>query len=170
MKRVSLVRILPSVLAGVWIAYAAVSHAGSAEKYLFIWAGDQARKNPDFLAVINFDQGSKNYGKVITAVPLPEPGATSNEPHHVGLSQDGNILACGGLLSVLKGQKEVFFFDVSHPETPKLVSAADPPQSAITDEFLCVTRRRISGYDDGRSTRPSPGKSRRVRQGAEAGC
>ena len=25
------------------------------EKYLFVWAGDQARMNPDFLAVINFD-------------------------------------------------------------------------------------------------------------------
>ena len=33
------------------------------EKHLFIWAGDQARKNPDFLAVVNFDESSTNYGK-----------------------------------------------------------------------------------------------------------
>src|SRR5262244_298215 len=44
------------------------------ENYLFVWAGDQARTNPDFLAVINFDESSRNYGKVITTVPLPEPG------------------------------------------------------------------------------------------------
>lgn len=26
------------------------------EKYLFVWAGDQARTNADFLAVVNFDE------------------------------------------------------------------------------------------------------------------
>jgi hypothetical protein len=40
-----------------------------------------------------------------------------------------------GLLSVLKGQKEIFFFDVSDPKPQELLSAADPPLSAITDEF-----------------------------------
>src|SRR4051812_49232802 len=46
----------------------------TAEKYLFVWAGDQARTNPDFLAVVNFDESSANYGKVMTTVPLPAPG------------------------------------------------------------------------------------------------
>ena len=105
------------------------------DKFLFVWAGDQARLNPDFLAVINFDDNSPDYGKVITTVPLPGPGASGNEPHHVGLSRDGRVLACGGLLSVLRGQKEIFFFDVSNPKAPRFISAADPPQSAITDEF-----------------------------------
>ena len=104
-------------------------------KYLFVCAGDQARKNPDFLAVVNFDQHSGDYGKVIAQAPLPEPGATGNEFHHIGLSADGKVAACGGLLSVLKGQKEVFFWDVSDPRAPKFLSAADPPLSAITDEF-----------------------------------
>ena len=53
----------------------------------------------------------------------------------MGLSTDGRILACGGLLSVLKGQKEIFFFDVSEPESPKYFSSADPLLSAVTDEF-----------------------------------
>jgi len=104
-------------------------------KYLFICAGDQARTAPDFLAVVNFDQDSKEYGKVITSVPFAAPDATGNEPHHIGLSREGKVVACGGLLSVLKGQKEVFFFDVSDPRAPKFVSAADPPLSSITDEF-----------------------------------
>lgn len=111
------------------------SRAANTEKYLFIWAGDQARENPDFLAVVNFDESSADYGKVITTVPVTGAGATWNEPHHVGLSRDGRVLACGGLLSVLKGQKEVFFFDVSNAVAPKFISSADPPQSAITDEF-----------------------------------
>ena len=49
-----------------------------AEKYLFVWTGDQARTNPDFLAVVNFDESSPDYGTVITTVPLPAPGATAN--------------------------------------------------------------------------------------------
>jgi DNA-binding beta-propeller fold protein YncE len=105
------------------------------DKFLFVWTGDQARTNPDFLAVVNFDENSADYGKVITTAPLPGPGATGNEPHHVGLSRDGKVLACGGLLSVLRAQKEIFFFDVSNPQAPRFISAADPPQSAITDEF-----------------------------------
>ena len=48
------------------------------------------------------------------------------------------MLACGGLLSVLKGQKEVFFFDVSSAVAPKFISSADPPESAITDEFYSL--------------------------------
>ena len=106
-----------------------------AGRYLFICAGDQARTNPDFLAVINFDEDSKEYGKAIASVPFAAPDATGNEPHHIGMSSDRKTVACGGLLSVLKGQKEIFFFDVSDPRAPKFVSAADPPLSSITDEF-----------------------------------
>jgi hypothetical protein len=105
------------------------------ERHLFVWAGDQARKAPDFLAVVDFDERSPAYGKLITTLPLPSPGDRANEPHHVGLSADGRVLAAGGLLSVLKGQKEIFFFDVSDPSKPRFLSAADPPHSAITDEF-----------------------------------
>ncbi len=112
--------------------------APRAESYLYIWAGDQARKAPDFLAVVNFDEVSPDYGKVVTTVPLSDSGATWNEPHHVGLSSDGKTLACGGLLSVLKGQKEIYFFDLSDPRAPKLVGAADPPQSGVADEFVAL--------------------------------
>ncbi len=114
---------------------AAAHEREDSEKFLFICAGDQARTAPDFLAVLNFDEDSPSYGKVIAKAPLPEPGATGNEFHHIGLSADGKIVACGGLLSVLKGQNEVFFFDVSNPRAPKFLSSANPPLSAITDDF-----------------------------------
>ncbi len=114
--------------------------SASPEKHLFVWAGDQSRTSADFLAVVNFDEGSRDYGRLITTVALPRPHDKGNEPHHVGLSSDGKVLACGGLLSVLKSQKEVFFFDVSDPTRPTFASAADPPQSAITDEFYALER------------------------------
>src|SRR5262249_14406895 len=65
--------------------------------------------------------------------------ANGNEPHHIGMSEDKKVVACGGLLSVLKGQKEIFFFDIKNPKMPKFISAADPPLSAITDEFHSLT-------------------------------
>jgi len=105
------------------------------EKYLFVWAGDQSRSRPDFLSVINFDERSPQYGSVIQTVPLSGTGATGNEPHHVGLSADGKVLAAGGLLSVLKGQPEIFFFDVSKPAQPRFISSLDAPLSSITDDF-----------------------------------
>src|SRR2546423_10854337 len=73
------------------LLFVAVAASG-AEKYLFIWAGDQSRGNPDFLAVVDFDEHSPTYGSVIKTVPLAGGGATGNEPHHVGLSADGRVL------------------------------------------------------------------------------
>ena len=65
-------------------------------KYLFICAGDQARTAPDFLAVINFDEDSKDYGQGhrLSAVPSTRRGS-GNEPHHIGLSENGRVVACG---------------------------------------------------------------------------
>jgi selenium-binding protein 1 len=124
------------LLVGAWGRTAA--HGRHPEEHLFVWAGDQARTSPDFLAVIDFDQDSAGYGQVITTRRLPGPGAAGNEPHHVGLSRDGNTLALGGLLSVLKGQNEIFFYDVSRPASPRFISSVNPPESSITDEFYAI--------------------------------
>ena len=57
-------------------------------KSLYIWAQDQAHVAPDFLAVINFDEESSKYGKVIKTVPVPPPGNIGNEPHHCHLNSN----------------------------------------------------------------------------------
>ena len=105
------------------------------EDTLLVWASDQAHIAPDFLAVIDFDRDSRSYGKVIRTVPLQGAGAVGNEPHHVGLSKDGRTMALGGLLSVLRGQDEVFFFDVTRPRRPRFIRSDNPPLASITDEF-----------------------------------
>ena len=111
---------------------------GKAATTLYVWASDQARKAPDFLVVIDFDQKSPTYGKVLKTVPLPPPGNTGNEPHHCHTSADGNVLACGGLLSVLKGQNDIFFFDISDARNPKFMKSTRAAQSSITDDFLAL--------------------------------
>ena len=109
-------------------------------KTLYVWAGDAARRSPDFLAVIDFDRHSRNYGKVLGTVPIPPPGNVGNEPHHCHTSVDGRILACGGLLSVLKGQNDIFFFDISSPRHPKFLFSTHAPNSSVTDAFLPLPR------------------------------
>jgi hypothetical protein len=105
------------------------------ENTLLVWAGDQARSKSDFIAVVDFDRDSPNYGKVLRTVPLAGAGAVGNEPHHVGVSSDRRTLALGGLLSILRGQDQVFFFDVSDPRHPKFARSDNPQDASITDEF-----------------------------------
>src|ERR1700731_1638980 len=111
-------------------------HGAGAEKALYIWAQDQAQVAPDFLAVINFDEQSSKYGEVINVVPLPPPGNTGNEPHHCHLNSTKTILGCGGLLSLLKGQNGIFFFDVTDAKKPRFMFSAKAVESSMTDDFM----------------------------------
>src|SRR5262245_16463109 len=130
-------------LAVIVLALAGTSRArnqnqdeGNPAKTLYVWSGDQARTAPDFLAVIDFDEDSPRYGQVIRAVPIPGQGGSGNEPHHCHLSADKNILACGGLLALLRGHNSIFFFDVSKPRNPKFLFSTSGTLSNITDDFL----------------------------------
>jgi selenium-binding protein 1 len=128
---------------------------GHAAKYLYIWAGDQARLAPDFVSVINFDESSKDYGKILRTAPVPTSG---NEAHHMHLSADGNILAAGGLLSLLKGQDGIFFFDVSTPDNPRFLKAASAPLSGITDDFYPLPGGGFLITQMGSNTGGAPGR------------
>ncbi len=110
--------------------------ADTQENTMLIWAGDQAHIAPDFIAVVDFAPDSPDYGRVLRIVPLSGASAGGNEPHHVGLSSDGRTLAAGGLLSLLRGQDQVFFFDVSDPRRPTFIRSDNPPQASITDELV----------------------------------
>jgi hypothetical protein len=125
---------------------------------LLVWAGDKAHVAPDFLAVIDFDEYSPNYGKVLRTVPLTGPGAVGNEPHHVGLSADGKTVALGGLLSVLRGQNQVFFFDVTHPRHPQFITSDNPAHASIADEFDPLSNGGFFGTFMGSPDGENPGR------------
>jgi hypothetical protein len=127
-------------------------------KTLYIWAGDQERIRSDFLAVIDFNEHSHNYGRVLRTVPLPPPGNVGNEPHHCHLSADKNILACGGLLSVLSGQNGIFFFDVSNARHPVFLFSTSAPNSSITDDFLPLPNGGFMVTQMGSATGAAPGR------------
>jgi hypothetical protein len=125
--------IAAGLLCGVTLAFA---DADGAENTLLVWGSDQAHIAPDFVSVVDFDRDSPRYGTVLRTVPLSGRSAVGNEPHHVGLSSDGRTMALGGLLSVLRGQDQVFFFDVTNPRHPTFIRSDNPPESSITDELV----------------------------------
>ncbi len=133
-------------------------HRKDRAKILYVWAGDQARVAPDFLAVVNFDEDSPEYGKIITTVPVPPPGSAGNEPHHCHLSADKNILACGGLLALLRGQNSIFFFDVKNPLRPKFLFSTSGTLSNITDDFLPLKEGGFLVTQMGSHTGGTPGR------------
>src|SRR3990172_3094684 len=128
------------------------------DKTLYVWAGAQDRKHPDFLAVVNFDEDSPDYGKVIKTVPIPPPGNINNEAHHCHLSANKKILACGGLLSVLQGQNGVFFFNVSNSSDPKFLFSTNAPNSNITDDFLPLSSGGFLVTQMGSASGGAPGR------------
>jgi len=156
-RRIWLLLLLVPVLAGTSVARVDRPD-GRKEKTLYVWAGDQARVAPDFLAVIDFEEESPRYGTVIRTVPVPGPGGSGNEPHHCHLSADKNILACGGLLALLRGQNSIFFFDVSEPRNPRFMFSTSGTLSNITDDFLPLEGGGFLVTQMGSHTGGTPGR------------
>src|SRR5690242_4384227 len=128
------------------------------EKVLYIWAQDQAHVAPDFLAVVDFNEESPRYGKVINVVPVPPPGNTGNEPHHCHLNSNKTVLACGGLLSLLKGQNGIFFFNVADAKKPRFMFSAKAVESSMTDDFLPIENGGFLITQMGSATGMAPGR------------
>ena len=64
------------------LAAGAVAHSRTAEKadhYLFVWAGDPAKRANNFVAVVDADPASPTYGKLVTSVATDQKSAN---PHH----------------------------------------------------------------------------------------
>jgi 56kDa selenium binding protein (SBP56) len=152
--------LLVFVLAVAALSTASEKHEdrGRPEKTLYVWTSDQARRAPDFLAVIDFDEDSPHYGKILRTVPITGPGAIGNEAHHCHLSADKNTLACGGLLSLLRAQNSIFFFDVSNARHPKFLFSTNASFSSITDDFLPLHEGGFLVTQMGSDTGGAPGR------------
>jgi hypothetical protein len=89
-------------------------HAADKPQYLFVWAGDDAKKSEDFLAVIDADPRSKTYGQTVATVSVPGPSGT---PHHTEL-----VMPAGEhLLANQHEAGKTVVFNVHDPLHPKLL-------------------------------------------------
>ncbi|MGE5205835.1 MAG: hypothetical protein ACM3PW_09480, partial [Chlamydiota bacterium] len=83
--------------------------------YLFVWAGDEARKSSDFLAVIDARPSSPSYGSIVRTLPV---GITGSMPHHTEYEfpQDDLLYANGWVAG------HTFIFDLHQPLKPRIVA------------------------------------------------
>ena len=139
-------------------------HRSGKEKTLYIWAGDQAHKAPDFLAVIDFDEESADYGKVIKTVPLPPPGNVGNEAHHCHLNSTGKLLGCGGLLSVLKGPERNLFLRRQRCQKSAIPVFVQGRGICHHGRLSSHRRRRLPDYPNGIGHRRRPRPDRGIRR------
>jgi len=126
--------------------------------YLYVWLGDAARSAPDRLAAIDFRRGSPDYGKVVGWALVPGPGGIDNEPHHCMIAASMRMIACGGLLSFMRRQPGLFFFDIANPAHPRYMFSRETTLSAVTDDLRPLPDGGFLVTDMGSSTGGSPGR------------
>jgi selenium-binding protein 1 len=126
--------------------------------YLYVWVGDAARRASDRLAAIDFRRNSRDYGKVVGWALVPGPGGVDNEPHHCMIAMSMRMIACGGLLSVLRHQPGLFFFDVSNPAHPRYMFSRQPMVSAVTDDLRPLPDGGFLVTDLGSASGGTPGR------------
>src|SRR5581483_12353574 len=102
-------------LLGTLIVLLCATAASAQKSYLFVWAGDDASKAGDFLAVLDADAASPHYGQTVASVAVPgAPG----QPHHT----EGEMPADGFLLADSFESGRTSVFDLRDPLHPKLVT------------------------------------------------
>lgn len=109
----------------------------SAEKLLYVWAGDIDGKESDFLATIDADPASPDYGRIVATTPV---GAVNTMPHHTEYEfpQAGLLLANGW------AGAQSFAFDMREPRAPKLAATfTDVGGYSFTHSFLRLPDNRI---------------------------
>jgi DNA-binding beta-propeller fold protein YncE len=94
------------------------------EPYLVVWAGDDDRRDEDFLAVLDANPRSRRYGHVLATIPVD---STGNEPHGVNTMAraDGVVVATG-----LRSDR-VFVFDLRDPVRGRLRRVIEPSRSRV---------------------------------------
>ena len=83
--------------------------------YLFAWTGDAARKGNDFLAVINADPQSSEYGQLVTTLATDQPTMLVHHSEYA--------MPKGGMLFANDFDAgRTFLFDLRDPLHPKLAN------------------------------------------------
>jgi hypothetical protein len=100
----------------VVLLFWAVSAYAQSDSYLFVWAGDDAKRGNDFLAVLDADPKSPHYGQAVASVVVPGPSGT---PHHTELEMPED----GFLLANAFESGRTMLFDLRQPLRPSLVTS-----------------------------------------------
>ena len=105
-------------------------------RYLYVWAGDKDGKSSDFLAVVDVNRDSKDFGQVVTTVPV---GMSGSLPHHMeySLPGQGQLLFANG-----HHHEATFLFDIEDARQPRLVRTLSLRRPT---DFLTTSRASRTG-------------------------
>jgi selenium-binding protein 1 len=127
---------LPAVLVGLVLGAVApaetclspfVKRLNRPEKFLYVYCVDADAKDHDFLAVIDVQPESKDYGQITYQLDL---GSAGNETHHFGFTDDRTHIWGCSLFS-----SRIFLINVADdPAHPRLVKVLEdvPGQAGLT--------------------------------------
>jgi selenium-binding protein 1 len=104
-----------------------VKRLGRPEKFLYVFCVDADAKDHDFLAVIDVQPESRDYGKITYQLDL---GSAGNETHHFGFTDDRTHIWGCSLLS-----SRIFLINVADdPAHPRLVKVLEdvPGKTGLT--------------------------------------
>lgn len=88
----------------------------AAPHYMFVWAGDAAKKGNDFLAVIDADPDSATYGRLITTVATDQQTMRVHHTEYV-------MPVSGMLFANDHDAGRTFIFDLRDPLHPKIAAS-----------------------------------------------
>lgn len=92
--------------------------AGERESLLYVWTRDGDGQDSDFVAVVDVNPESPEYGKIIATSPT---GSAANEAHHFGYTVNADRIFAGGMFT-----NKLFIYDLAEdPKDPKLIDTID---------------------------------------------
>jgi len=107
---------LLAAICAAGMSAAAVPEAAAPGHYLFAWAGDAALKGNDFLAVIDADPASPNYGHLVTTLATDQPTVRIHHTEYV-------MPASGMLFANDHDVGRTFIFNVRDPLHPAIAAS-----------------------------------------------
>ncbi len=137
--------------------------SGAESPYLFLFAGDQDEADSDFLAVIDLQPESPDFGQAIATTPI---GKKASMPHHMEYVAP----PAGEPIFMNAHHHEMsMLVDVSDPRAPRVAKSFDPPTPLRYphDYSRTPTGSRLVGFL--RSEGPSPDPSETVMPGNHGG-
>jgi hypothetical protein len=145
----------------------AVGQAAEYNSVVYLWAGQSTdvTNAADFVAAIDFNRTSSNYGKIVSRSSVPTSGSavqSGNEPHHAQLSTDKSYYVSGGLLSFTKGPSaaQIFVWRIDQDNgfnAPSFQRGIVPP-GGCTDEFVALDESKFLVSQMCSSSAVSPGE------------
>ena len=119
------------------LAVTAHRPAEDPSRYLFVWAGDRARRTGDLLVVLDADSRSPTYATVVATLPI---GPTATVPHHTEHEMpEGSELLANGFAA-----GRVFRFDLRDPTAPRLAGeVANAAPYAFPHSFVRLANGHV---------------------------